>query len=94
MSAESISVDAFNEKIKIILKGLEIAKSALERFKWISVEERLPKEYERVLISCDEGVCAGKLFFDQWQCDPIGSYAGDGCVFNVTHWMELPEGPK
>ena len=61
---------------------------------WISVEKCLPPEYVRVLISCDEGICSGKHSSGQWQCDPIGSYAGDGCVFDVTHWMPLPEPPK
>ena len=61
---------------------------------WISVNDKLPKEYVRVLISCDEGICTGKLSYGRWQCDPIGSYASDGCVFDVTHWMPLPNPPK
>lgn len=60
---------------------------------WIEVSKKLPNEFQRVLISCDEGICAGKLTYGQWQCDPIGSYAGDGCVFGVTHWMSLPNPP-
>jgi uncharacterized protein DUF551 len=61
---------------------------------WISVNDELPSEFTRVLISCNEGICGGKLTYGTWQCDPIGSYAGDGCVFEVTHWMPLPEPPK
>lgn len=63
---------------------------------WISVKDKNnpPPELERVLISCEEGVCSGTWTYEQWQIDPIGSYAGDGCVFHVTHWMSLPELPK
>ena len=58
---------------------------------WISCADRMPEEDKRVLIVCDEGICSGKYSTEQWQCDPIGSYASDGCVFDVTHWMPLPE---
>lgn len=61
---------------------------------WISVDDRLPNENERVLVSCFDGICTGKLLSDQWQCDPIGSYAGDGCIFGITHWMPLPNPPE
>lgn len=61
---------------------------------WIDVKDRLPKEYERVLIVCEEGICSGKRIDYTWCCDPLQSYASDGCVFHVTHWMPLPKYPK
>lgn len=62
--------------------------------KWIKCCDSLPVENERVLISCNEGICSGRFSYNNWQCDPIGSYAGDGCVYYVTHWMPLPTIPE
>ena len=61
---------------------------------WIDIKESPAPECTRVLISCSDDVCCGRLYLNTWQCDPIGSYAGDGCVFDVTHWMPLPEPPE
>lgn len=63
-------------------------------YEWINVKDKMPEENKRVIISCNEGVCAGKYSRQSWQCDPIGSYASDGCVYYVTHWMPLPLTPK
>lgn len=60
---------------------------------WISVKEKdkLPNENEHVLVyDTTEGVCRGYYRYDSWQHYPLGSYAGDGCLFDVTHWMPLP----
>jgi hypothetical protein len=69
-----------------------------ERSTWVSVKDRLPKKNELVLVNGDDGIfrayCDGDLEFPSWQCSPIGSYAGDGCVFGITHWMPLPKPPK
>lgn len=70
------------------------------RPKWISVKDKLPAPDELVLVyNKDEGVFRARRdhYDDQypsWQCDPIGSYAGDGCVYDITHWMPLPEPPE
>lgn len=70
---------------------------------WISVEERLPKNYRPVLVAC-EGLTIGG-----YAPIAIGSYGGglwsladaDGTAYltkymrcTVTHWMPLPEPPK
>jgi hypothetical protein len=55
---------------------------------WISVEDRLPKDYQLVIV--DGGVA--RLQGDFWY-----SYTGSNGRFitwRVTHWMPLPEPPK
>ena len=55
--------------------------------KWISVKDRLPENYETVIISredCHEA-CIGWLIDGSWSV-PKGVH--------VTHWMQLPELPK
>ena len=53
---------------------------------WISVDERLPPKYEKVLVF-DRGVID-----TSW----IGSQGVwyDHSMYSVTHWMPLPEAPK
>ena len=59
---------------------------------WISVEERLPKEFETVLVFCDTGVrkfqCVSEMIA------PNGKRWSAVCGFHVTHWMPLPMPPK
>ena len=76
---------------------------------WISVKDRLPDPYEKVLVRLDHwaGVDTYLAFYDTergW-CD-FGGYFDDGtnndgepltyetAGVNVTHWMPLPEPPK
>lgn len=76
---------------------------------WISVKDRLPDPYEKVLVRLDHwsGVDIYLAFYDPkrgW-CD-CGGYFEDGTNndgepltyetvgANVTHWMPLPEPPK
>lgn len=63
--------------------------------KWISVEERLPENFEeRVLVCIEDGNCIiGNPSEDTDRFDPIRKHwvrYGD----MVTHWMPLPELPK
>ncbi len=62
--------------------------------KWVSVKDGLPKEDEHVLVSGEDGVFRAYLYSDSWTCYPLGSYASDGCVFGITHWMPLPDAPQ
>ena len=55
---------------------------------WVSVEERLPKEKQRVIVRCERvGTSVGWILWGRWMTD-IGPHAGD-----VTHWMPLPAAP-
>ena len=57
--------------------------------KWISVEERLPKCGERVLITDGAAVFEAYLSISH-------KWVRSGLLWqeNVTHWMPLPEPPK
>lgn len=55
---------------------------------WVSVEERLPREKQRVIVRCERvGTSAGWIIWGDWMTD-IGPDAG-----KVTHWMPLPAPP-
>lgn len=55
---------------------------------WVSVEERLPEEKQRVIVRCERvGTSVGWILWGNWMTD-IGPGAG-----KVTHWMPLPAEP-
>ena len=54
---------------------------------WISVDDRLPKPFESVLVFRD-----GKISIDYNEGN--GWFAYDFNGKRVTHWMQLPEKPK
>lgn len=56
---------------------------------WVSVEERLPGEKQRVIVRCERvGTSVGWIMWGEWKTD-IGPDAG-----KVTHWMPLPALPE
>ena len=56
---------------------------------WVSVDEKLPKEKQRVIVRCERvGTSVGWILWGNWMTD-IGPGAG-----KVTHWMPLPKAPK
>lgn len=62
-----------------------------KRSKWVSVKDRLPKEYEDVLAYGEEGIVIAQYYGDD--------FGGWGTTMNkstdnITHWMKLPEPPK
>lgn len=62
---------------------------------WFDAKKNPPDENEHVLVyDTTEGICRGYLSYGSWQHFPLGSFAGDGCLFSVTHWMQLPKAPK
>lgn len=65
---------------------------------WIDVKNKFPEKDKHVLV-CFMDVTTPKICVASydglgWNHWPIGSFAGDGCIFNVTHWMPLPNLPK
>ena len=55
---------------------------------WVSVEERLPKEKQRVIVRCEHvGTSVGWILWGNWMAD-IGPDPG-----KITHWMPLPAPP-
>ena len=55
---------------------------------WVSVDERLPEEKQRVIVRCERvGTSAGWILWGRWMTD-VGPDAGE-----VTHWMPLPAPP-
>lgn len=83
---------------KGVNKGLNIARSAMRNpdaiptltppNEWVSVEERLPEEKQRVIVRCERvGTSVGWILWGNWMAD-IGPDAG-----KVTHWMPLPAPP-
>lgn len=64
---------------------------------WISVKDRLPEIDEFILVYCGNSIAVciftlprlGESCF--MLCDDINNLRS---LFNVTHWMPLPELPK
>ncbi len=81
--AEEVNIDA-----------LEMAISALEQMKWISVKERLPDKSDYYLAFTDTCVIGVLPFSAQYRL--FNAFDGDGTKHHipVTHWMSLPEPPK
>ena len=60
---------------------------------WISVDEAMPKDGERVLVCCDRcgpdyDVAYWREYSNKWYSRFLSFDA------KVTHWKPLPEGPK
>ena len=76
------------------LDALAIAISALEKTKWISVEDRLPELGERVI--CTDGYAVFEQYRVESSC-VYGMWDRFGLkspMQEVTYWMQLPVPPK
>ena len=66
--------------------AIELYNAGYRKQEWISVEDRLPEKWQRVLVNYNGNVCiswqnANGTWFECWND-------------KVTHWMPLPEAPK
>ena len=86
----------YGDNCRDCLKADHLIANGVTIQKWIPVAERLPKEYEPVLVynpSVGHGqyVMKATLADDGWMTefdfDPHGNP-------EITHWMPLPEPPK
>ena len=81
------------------LDALAMAISALEKTKWISVDDRLPKEGEYVLCVLKGFNYGGKIQVckfvpaDKFRDKPYFEHFRNGFL-SVTYWMTLPNPPK
>ena len=76
---------AFNQAARKIIREMPTLTPPNE---WVSVEERLPEEKQRVIVRCERvGTSVGWILWGNWMTD-IGPDAG-----KVTHWMPLPAPP-
>jgi hypothetical protein len=64
---------------------------------WISVEDRLPERWERVLVyerNCCNN-CNGGTYSIKINCQGNGCFWHEQCFCSeITHWMPLPKVPK
>jgi hypothetical protein len=94
VKGQSILGEDFNQKkaIELIeadraaIRADEARKQA-ERFAWISVKDRLPKDSHHVLCCHGKSPCfVGYLWAGEWHDLDMG-------MRDPTHWMPLPEPP-
>lgn len=62
---------------------------------WISVKDRLPTVKDQLLIydSENDEIVIGVFLYSTESIIAFGIF-GRGQVFDITHWMPLPEPPK
>lgn len=62
---------------------------------WISVKDRLPEESGKVLVYCKDGYMSAVHYSAKHQqFNNFDACAKRDEVWDVTHWMPLPEPPK
>lgn len=68
---------------------------------WIKVKDRLPPDFENILIYCPiiKSMTVAYLMYDKYE--PIfyiivdfDEYEQTVPIEDITHWMPLPESPK
>ena len=70
-----------NEELRKRIAELE---AELAQHEWVSVEDRLPEEFDSYFVHCE--VVGG--FMADW-CSDKNWWTGDGVVCDVTHWKPI-----
>ena len=76
------------------LDALAMAISALEKTKWISVDDRLPEEKVDCIVHYKHAYCDNDDYWAIGMCFYDGEKFQLGPAYKVTHWMPLPQPPK
>lgn len=76
------------------LDALAMAISALEKTKWISVNERLPEEKVNCIVHYKHAYCNNDDYWAIGTCFYDGEKFQIGLAYKVTHWQYLPQPPK
>ena len=77
-----------SELLEQVLYDIQHMPTLTQLNEWVSVEDRLPEEKQRVIVRCERvGTSVGWILWGNWMAD-IGPDAG-----KVTHWMPLPAPP-
>ena len=76
------------------LDALAMAISALEKTKWISVDDRLPEEKVNCIVHYKHAYCDNDGYWAIGICFYDGEKFQLNLAYKVTHWMPLPEPPK
>lgn len=83
----------YPELVKDDVEALDLAISALERDRWISVKDRLPEEGDYVIVYRRGGVY-NQLDWVEEDCRRGDGFAKDNIDGMALYWMPLPELPK
>lgn len=62
---------------------------------WVSVKDRLPENFQTVLMARTDGTIYCHMYCENTQTDGcwVDDYLNWFSVYDVTHWMPLPEPP-
>ena len=79
---------------EVSLDALAMAISALEKTKWISVNDMLPEEKVNCIVHYKHAYCDNDGYWAIGICFYDGEKFRIDLLYKVTHWMPLPEPPK
>ena len=76
------------------LDALAMAISALEKTKWISVDDRFPEEKANCIVYYKHAYCDNDDYWAIGMCFYDGEKFHVNPAYKVTHWMPMPPPPK
>lgn len=79
---------------EVSLDALAMAISAIEKTKWISVDDRLPEEKVNCIVHYKHAYCDNDDYWAIGVCFYDGDKFQIGLAYKVTHWQYLPQPPK